>query len=353
MAEFVIPPGIYVPTIAVSRTPDGRRFAVHVPSAGIALPPEGLGEFICRKCKARFHEWTSQCDYCGARNATSVVRERADGTVEAARAVSASELEVEPFVYIATGYPQTDDLLGGGFVRGRVLFLAGDPGAGKTSLALNFSERCAAERVLYAYTEGEIRDVRVYQSEMGCERDGILLFESVRCEEILGAAADEGADLLVVDSLGELSCDESDAEPGTPPQTRACIQLIREWASKHDAAALVLGHTTMDGAMAGGRKTQHRVHATATLKKAAKGVRVLRMPKSRQSEGKSRVRYARTGDGFVELEDTPRDGHDDADAEAVRDSHAARRRPVEDSGRGGSAGPRRPARSDRRGRDAR
>ena len=61
-----------------------------------------------------------------------------------------------------TGIDGLDDVTGGGLARGRVFLLEGSPGAGKTTLALQFLMAGAAqgEKVLYitlSETEDELR----------------------------------------------------------------------------------------------------------------------------------------------------------------------------------------------------
>ena len=66
--------------------------------------------------------------------------------------------------FISTGIPGLDNVLGGGLTRDRLYLVEGDPGAGKTTLALQYLAEGAArgETVLYitlAETEVELRAV--------------------------------------------------------------------------------------------------------------------------------------------------------------------------------------------------
>jgi circadian clock protein KaiC len=88
-----------------------------------------------------------------------------------------------------TGVAGLDDILGGGFPRRRLYLIAGDPGAGKTTLALQFLLEGArnGEPGLYvalSETEEELRDVA---SSHGWSLDGITICDLAASEESLKA----------------------------------------------------------------------------------------------------------------------------------------------------------------------
>ncbi|THD53562.1 ATPase domain-containing protein [Phenylobacterium sp.] len=86
-----------------------------------------------------------------------------------------------------TGIAGLDEILCGGFIRGRVFLLEGSPGTGKTTAALEFLLAGAAmgERTLYitlSETEEELRDAG---RSHGWELDGVEVFELVPPESLL------------------------------------------------------------------------------------------------------------------------------------------------------------------------
>lgn len=87
----------------------------------------------------------------------------------------------------ATGITGLDDVMCGGFARGRVFLLEGSPGTGKTTIAMQFLLTGAArgERSLYvtlSETEAELRDSAATH---GWSLDPIDIFELVPSESLL------------------------------------------------------------------------------------------------------------------------------------------------------------------------
>jgi circadian clock protein KaiC len=86
-----------------------------------------------------------------------------------------------------TGVAGLDDVLGGGLPRNRLYLVKGEPGVGKTTLALQFllDGARAGERVLYitlSETEAEIRQVA---ASHGWSLEGIHLYELTSAEQTL------------------------------------------------------------------------------------------------------------------------------------------------------------------------
>src|SRR5579875_2673192 len=88
---------------------------------------------------------------------------------------------------VATGIAGLDDILGGGITPDRVYLVEGNPGSGKTTLALHFlfEGRRLGEAGLYvtlSETKVELRDVA---RSHGWSLDGIQLLELVAPESEL------------------------------------------------------------------------------------------------------------------------------------------------------------------------
>jgi len=108
--------------------------------------------------------------------------------------------------YIASGVPEIDELLGGGFARGRITELSGKEGVGKTHLAImlmaNMSDK---QKVLYVDAEFALNKARV--ASLGAKPTHIAYIADSRLERICEAlVANVGKyDVIILDSLASLT----------------------------------------------------------------------------------------------------------------------------------------------------
>jgi circadian clock protein KaiC len=90
-----------------------------------------------------------------------------------------------------TGIEGLDDVLGGGLPAGRLYLLQGDPGVGKTTVALSFLRECARakERCLYITLSETKEELHAVADSHSWSLDGITVFEMKLAED--AKASDE------------------------------------------------------------------------------------------------------------------------------------------------------------------
>jgi circadian clock protein KaiC len=89
-----------------------------------------------------------------------------------------------------TGVPGLDEVIGGGFFQGHVFLIEGNPGTGKTTIALRFLLEGAAEgeRGLYITLSETERELRASAASHGWSiGEQIEVFELVPAESLLDA----------------------------------------------------------------------------------------------------------------------------------------------------------------------
>src|ERR1700748_621543 len=96
--------------------------------------------FVCQNCGAAYNRWQGKCDACGEWNtlaeedvtgATTMpvsVRSRRTGRQVALESLSGKSQDAPR---LSSGMAELDRVTGGGFVRGSVLLVRGDPRIGQ------------------------------------------------------------------------------------------------------------------------------------------------------------------------------------------------------------------------------
>ncbi|MEX0591531.1 MAG: ATPase domain-containing protein, partial [Xanthobacteraceae bacterium] len=119
--------------------------------------------FVCQACGAVSPRWQGKCESCGAWN-TILEETAAAAAVPAAQRSSRKgrSIRLEPLSgtseeapRIASGIAEFDRVVGGGFVRGSVLLLGGDPGIGKSTLLIEVAAKLAGAGRRVIYVSGE------------------------------------------------------------------------------------------------------------------------------------------------------------------------------------------------------
>ena len=109
-------------------------------------------KFLCNSCGYESLKWEGKCSSCGEWGSLQEFKEveGKEGLVkESAKGFKVADLEKSNAKNIksrlSSGFEEFDRVLGGGFVRGQVVLLAGEPGVGKSTLllqtALNISNK--------------------------------------------------------------------------------------------------------------------------------------------------------------------------------------------------------------------
>ena len=133
--------------------------------------------FICQNCGAVYQRWQGKCDSCHEWNTiveenttTSAVpvaqRSRSRGRVFALESLSGTTDEAPRLV---SGLGELDRVTGGGFVRGSVLLVGGDPGIGKSTLLIQAAAAIAraGHRAVYISGEEAVAQVRLRAERLG------------------------------------------------------------------------------------------------------------------------------------------------------------------------------------------
>lgn len=195
----------------------------------------------------------------------------------------------------STGIAEVDRVLGGGLVRSSVLLLAGEPGIGKSTLALQIAAALLAPAgapghgaprnaapVLYVTGEESPEQVRLRAARLAADAGDLLLLPETRVEALAEVWRKQRPSLVLVDSIQTLRTERIESAPGSVAQVRECAAQLASLAKSEGGCLLLIGHVTKDGAIAGPRVLEHLVDVVLTFEgDRAHPFRMLRAAKNR------------------------------------------------------------------------
>lgn len=264
------------------------------------MPPKGSPKinFVCQSCGFESPRWLGKCPSCGIWNTFVEELSRADlrgpargkgkGSRDkgqaAVKAVKLSEIELDRQPRMLTGIREFDNCLGGGILPGSLVLLGGDPGIGKSTLAMQVMERIAnsGKKVLYVSGEESLEQIKLRAQRLGAGSEDLLLASLTELDDILELLAKTSPALLVVDSIQTMYWPQLESAPGSVGQVRECGAMLMRAAKEQAVATVLVGHVTKEGVIAGPRTLEHLVDTVLYLEGERHHVfRILRSVKNR------------------------------------------------------------------------
>lgn len=251
------------------------------------------GLHLCRFCGATEDGYRAQCAACGRWNA--LVPEGEAGTLNVplpAHAVAA----LAPTPLLPTGIAAVDRVFGGLFVGG-IYLLAGEAGAGKSTLSLQIAQRWrTSTRRRALYLGAEETQSAMADRAMRVGAPDIVPVAERSLARAAAAVAQTPGGFVVIDSVQKLVVDG--AATGGVTAIRQAVDALRDAAEASKATLWCIGHVTKDEEIAGPQTLKHDVDAVGMLTVRA-GAHTLRCPDKNRFHPTGRVGWLKmTPRGF-------------------------------------------------------
>jgi len=221
------------------------------------------GAYECTACGQSSTKWMGRCPACGGWNTLEAVPDRPrPRTLRGGRAtptpISSADLQELP--RRSSGIAGLDRVLGGGFVPGSVVLLAGEPGVGKSTLLLQVAALTArGAPVLYVSAEESAQQVALRARRLGCVHERISLLAEPAVEAVVDVARQAQPELLIADSVQTMLSERVPAVAGSVTQVREVASQLLELAKRDGPTVVLVGHVTKEGQVAGPRSLEHVV----------------------------------------------------------------------------------------------
>ena len=266
--------------------------------------------FICQNCGAAFSRWQGKCEACGEWN--TLVEEGAERPGPGHKLSKGRLFALEPLTgdaheapRLPSGVAEFDRVTGGGFVRGSVLLMAGDPGIGKSTLLIQAAAALAraGHRAVYISGEEAVAQVRLRAERLSLSDAAVELAAETSVEDIIATMSEcKTPRLIVIDSIQTMWTELVESAPGTVTQVRGSAQALIRYAKRSGAAIILVGHVTKDGQIAGPRVVEHMVDAVLSFEgEGSHQFRILRAVKNRFGPTDEIGVFEMTGTGLREV----------------------------------------------------
>ncbi len=223
---------------------------------------------VCRDCGTTSVKWVGRCPGCGAFNTF-------DEEVQTAQAPLATPVETQSLHVLSdetrpkrsTLVGEFDRVLGGGLVAGSTTLLFGEPGIGKSTLAL-MSLRALAEQgtsVLLIGAEESAAQVAGRARRLGPVPEGLDVAITTSVASAVALLEERRPTVCVIDSISAMSADDLPGVAGSVAQVRHAAEQLCSTAKRTDTALILVGHVTKDGELAGPRTLEHLVDTVVRI----------------------------------------------------------------------------------------
>jgi DNA repair protein RadA/Sms len=223
--------------------------------------------FVCQECGADSPKWIGKCPSCGnwntyveeikiTKGANSRFVAQTDKVV--AKPLSFDKIQSESFTRLETGILEFDRILGGGIVPGGFILLGGEPGIGKSTLALQLALK-SKSKVLYVSGEESASQIKMRAERVGKLNTECLIFNETLLEDIVAQFNAEKPSILIIDSIQTIYTSMVESAPGSVSQVRECAAQLLRVAKESSVPIIIIGHITKDGLLAGPKVLEHIV----------------------------------------------------------------------------------------------
>jgi len=172
------------------------------------------------------------------------------------------DVDIKEAVRLKTEILELDRVLGGGIVPGSVILIGGDPGIGKSTIALQLSNQLTKndKTVLYVSGEESVAQTKLRAKRLGSlQSEKLYIVNQTDLSFIIGYVKRLNPDVVVIDSIQVMFEPTISSSPGSVSQVRECAGMLTQLAKTSGTSMIIIGHVTKEGTLAGPRVLEHIV----------------------------------------------------------------------------------------------
>jgi DNA repair protein RadA/Sms len=223
--------------------------------------------FVCQNCGVESAKWIGRCPSCKEWNtyheeiiAPAVSRGMSFSTnMEKRKPELLDNIEADEKNRHKTGISELDRILGGGMVSGSLILLGGEPGVGKSTLALQLALALKDTKILYVSGEESEEQISLRAHRLKKSNPQCYILSETELESILTHSENLKPGLIIVDSIQTVSTSMLESSAGSVSQVRECAAQLLKYSKITGIPVFLIGHITKDGTLAGPKVLEHIV----------------------------------------------------------------------------------------------
>lgn len=271
-------------------------------------------QYVCSSCGAKAPQMLGRCPVCGEWGTyEEEVIQRSGLTAQ--RSVSTRGLSGEAGlpkrlqdvvaseeIRIDMHNGELNRVLGGGLVPGSLVLLGGEPGIGKSTLALQVLMQLGERKTFYASGEESVRQLKLRAERLAGNAENLYISSETSLERILEQVKEIEPEVVVIDSIQTIGTEAVDATIGSISQVRECAARIMEFAKTRNIPFIIIGHINKEGSLAGPKVLEHIVDTVLQFEGDQQYMyRILRAQKNRFGSTSELGIYEMRQDGLREV----------------------------------------------------
>jgi DNA repair protein RadA/Sms len=261
-------------------------------------------KFQCSNCGHIEPKWAGKCPSCGSWNTFSEVVEIDDTKVGSQFLIGNSQMNLIPesIGEVLEKVKKSKDkrlynfsaeilntFFGKGLVAGGLTLLAGEPGLGKSTLALQllrslWNGQKTTEKplnLLYITAEESAFELARRSERLEIPKE-INIVQSNNFQQIEAVVVQSHPDVVIIDSVQTIYSSEVSSNPGSVTQVSTIASQLLAISKSKNITIILIGHVTKDGQIAGPKTLEHLVDSVCLLESSDNPVyRTLSFSKNR------------------------------------------------------------------------
>jgi DNA repair protein RadA/Sms len=242
--------------------------------------------YKCKSCGFVSAKWLGRCPDCQSWNTFEqvLIENTKPGTNIISRKSFRSSLKLEPTTiesilkenkgnYQKRVYPfisqELNEFWESGLSVGSLSLLAGEPGLGKSTLALQLLRSLhlgnkSDLKLIYFTAEESILELARRSVRLQIPPQ-ILALQSNNFNQIEKVLVEQKPNVVIIDSIQTIFSDDLESSPGSVSQVSFLASQFMALTKELDISIILIGHVTKDGSVAGPKTLEHLVDSVILL----------------------------------------------------------------------------------------